>query len=103
MAARVAFRFFFVLGVGVCISFLQAAWTTNEAGISLLSGKAPSWDFTNLWMGARLALSGQIGVLFDVEAYRAAIDRDVAKFFFNSEWSYPPPMLLVGPPSLCCR
>ncbi len=98
MAARVAFRFFFVLGVGVCISFLQAAWTTNEAGISLLSGKAPSWDFTNLWMGARLALSGQIEVLFDVEAYRAAIDRDVAKFFFNSEWSYPPPMLLVGAP-----
>ncbi len=93
-----AFRFFFVLGAAICINFLHAAWTANEAEISLLSGKAPSWDFTNLWMGARLAISGQIAILLDVEAYRAAIDREVVKFVFNSDWSYPPPMLLVGAP-----
>jgi hypothetical protein len=45
-----------------------------------------------------LALSGEIAVLFDVDAYRAAINRDVYKFVLNSEWSYPPPMLLVGAP-----
>lgn len=49
-------------------------------------------------MGARLAPSGQIAVLFDVEAYRVAVDRDVAKFLDVSEWSYPPSMLLVGVP-----
>lgn len=82
----------------LCIALLGLVWSVNEDGVSPYHGKAPSWDFTNLWMGARLALSGQIAVLFDVEAYRAAIDRDVMKYFTKSEWSYPPPMLLVGAP-----
>lgn len=96
--ARTALLISVLLSLLLCIVLLGLVWSVNEYGVSPYHGKAPSWDFTNLWMGARLALSGQIAVLFDVEAYRAAIDRDVVKFLDNSEWSYPPPMLLVGAP-----
>ncbi len=96
--ARVAFFTVFGAAVIFCYGFLDLAWSVNENGVSRYHGKAPSWDFTNLWMGARLALAGQIAVLFDVDAYRAAINRDVVTFLSNSEWSYPPPMLLVGAP-----
>lgn len=96
--ARVAFRIVFALCMTLCMSYLYGAWNVDDQGIAGLSGKAPAWDFTNLWMGSRLALSGDIAVLFDVDAYRAAINRDVYKFILNSEWSYPPPMLLVGVP-----
>jgi hypothetical protein len=96
--ARAALFIVVLLSLLICIAFLGLVWSVNENGVSKFHGKAPSWDFTNLWMGARLALSGQIAVLFDVEAYSAAIDRDVVKFLAVSEWSYPPPMLLVGAP-----
>lgn len=96
--ARVAFFTVFGAAVIFCYGFLDLAWSVNENGVSRYHGKAPSWDFTNLWVGARLALAGQIAVLFDVDAYRAAINRDVVTFLSNSEWSYPPPMLLVGAP-----
>lgn len=96
--ARTALALTFALGALLSLVVLYAAWSVNESGVSLRSGKAPSWDFTNLWIGARLALSGQISVLFDVDAYRSVIERDVAKFLDVSEWSYPPPMLFVGAP-----
>lgn len=96
--ARVAFVVVAILTLIFCVALLNIVWSVNANGVSDFHGKAPSWDFTNLWMGARFALSGQSDVLFDLEAYRAAIDRDVVKFFAKSEWSYPPPMLLVGAP-----
>ncbi len=66
--------------------------------ISSLSHKPLSWDFTNLWFGGKLALSGQLGVLFDVDAYRAAMRAAFSPAIANSEWSYPPSILLIGAP-----
>ncbi len=66
--------------------------------ISSLSHKPLSWDFTNMWFGGKLALSGQLGVLFDVDSYRAAMRAAFSPTIADSEWSYPPSILLLGAP-----
>lgn len=73
-------------------------WTFTDEGISLGSLKTPYWDFLNLWFGSKLAVSGQVGLLFDPEAYRAAMRSIYAATLPDHEWSYPPSMLLVGAP-----
>ncbi|MBC7279833.1 glycosyltransferase family 87 protein [Hoeflea sp.] len=75
-----------------------ALWTFTEDGISLGSLKTPYWDFLNLWFGSELAVSGQVGLLFDPDAYRAAMRALFGAALPDHEWSYPPSMLLVGAP-----
>ena len=73
-------------------------WTFDDNGLSLGSLKTPYWDFLNLWFGSELAASGQVGLLFDPEAYRAAMRAIYGATLPDHEWSYPPSMLLVGAP-----
>jgi hypothetical protein len=84
------------LGVWLSAENLKFAWRVNEDGVSPLSGKGPTHDFTNLWIGGRLALADRLPVLFDQQAYMDAIDAQVQPFSTRSEWSYPPTMLLLG-------
>lgn len=83
-----------VFGVKSYISL----WTFTDAGLSLGSLKTPYWDFLNLWFGSHLAGSGQVELLFDPEAYRAAMRALFGATLPDHEWSYPPSMLLVGVP-----
>ena len=71
---------------------------TDPRGISRISVKPPTWDFTNLWYGTRLALDGEAHVLFDPEAYRAGLRSLFGPHIYDSEWSYPPQTLLLGIP-----
>jgi len=95
-AACVALGLFVALGAWLSVENLRAGWTLNEQGVSAVTGKGPTHDFTNLWIGGRLALSDRLDVLFDPQAYRKVIDAQVQPFFSPSEWSYPPTMLLIG-------
>ncbi|PIO99913.1 glycosyltransferase family 87 protein [Pleomorphomonas carboxyditropha] len=51
-------------------------------------------DFANMWMGARLALSGDITTLFDWPAYVALLRKTFWPEFAVHNWSYPPHVLL---------
>ena len=61
---------------------------------SSLSGKTPWWDFANMWVGGQLALEGKSHVLFEPESYRAYHRSLFGEGIDDSEWSYPPNMLL---------
>lgn len=89
-----------VLAVSALPGLVEHAqlWIYNTDGISSRSLKTPYWDFLNLWFGSHLAISGQVDMLFDFEGYRAAIRALYGAGQADSEWSYPPSMLLVGAP-----
>ncbi|TIP42933.1 MAG: DUF2029 domain-containing protein [Mesorhizobium sp.] len=78
--------------------YLTDLWNLNSKGFSELSHRLPYWDFTNLWAGSRLAIDGHVAVLFDVDAYRAALRGMFSPDLPNQEWSYPPNILLLGVP-----
>ena len=86
----------------VCIGFglygQATLWHLDPSGISPLGKRLPYWDFTNLWAGSLMVLEGKIGLLFDVEAYRAELDLIFNVALPDQEWSYPPSILLVGLP-----
>lgn len=51
-------------------------------------------DFVNMWMGARLALSGSISTLFDWPAYVDLLRTTFWPTYAIHNWSYPPHVLL---------
>lgn len=51
-------------------------------------------DFVNMWMGARLALSGNVATLFDWTAYVEALRATFWHGMAVHNWSYPPHVLL---------
>lgn len=90
--------FWSCLGFFASLSGAIAAFTLGADGLSIVSHKPLSWDFSNLWFGGRLAIEGQVQTLFDVDGYRAAMRATLSPHMANSEWSYPPSILLVGAP-----
>lgn len=86
------------VAIGALLAAVQLARIAqlDADGISLIANKPPSWDFTNLWYAGRLAGDGQLDALFDVERYRAGLRALFAPTIDDSEWSYPPTMLLFG-------
>lgn len=93
----------FALGVVALGLFIGAGlhgrlWTVDGNGFSVISGKLPYWDFSNLWAGSRMALDGNVGWLFDVEAYRSGLRAMFSPHLPDQEWSYPPSILLLGVP-----
>lgn len=90
----------FVLAVSALPGLIEHAqlWIYNTDGVSSRSLKTPYWDFLNLWFGSHLAVTGQVDMLFDFEGYRAAIRALYGAGQADSEWSYPPSMLLIGAP-----
>jgi hypothetical protein len=85
-------------GTLVGLNYLRLAWTLDGNGLSVMTGRLPYWDFTNLWGGGRMALEGHVVHLFDVEAYRPALRALLSPLLLDQEWSYPPSMLLLGAP-----
>ncbi|MBK8456177.1 MAG: DUF2029 domain-containing protein [Phyllobacteriaceae bacterium] len=85
-------------GLAIAMRYLTELWTFDANGFSVMSDKLPYWDFTNLWAGSRMAISGHVADLFDVEAYRAHLRAMFSPLLPDQEWSYPPSMLLFGAP-----
>lgn len=78
---------------------LDVIWTlVGPDGISLVTHKLPVWDYANLWSGGTLARHGDLATLFDTESYRAWLRNHFSPRYEDSEWSYPPTMLLLGVP-----
>jgi hypothetical protein len=86
------------VGASLALNYLRLNWTLDESGLSVMTGRVPFWDFTNLWGGGRLALQGHVEYLFFTDAYRAALRDAVSPLLLDQEWSYPPSMLLIGVP-----
>lgn len=90
--------FVVVAGLIVGLIYHFNLWTFDANGFSVLSDRLPYWDFTNLWAGSKIALEGNASVLFDVDAYRAALRAMFSPNLPDQEWSYPPSIALVGAP-----
>lgn len=87
-----------LFGVVLSTVMLKALWTLDENGLSQLNGKLPIWDFSNLWAAGVLVLQGKLALLFEPEAYRAALRQLFTPLLTDQEWSYPPSMLLLAVP-----
>jgi hypothetical protein len=86
------------VGAVLCLNFLMLTWTLDGNGLSVMTGRLPYWDFTNLWGGGRMALQGRVGDLFEPDTYRAALRALLSPRMLDQEWSYPPSMLMIGVP-----
>lgn len=86
------------VGALVGLNYLRLGWTLDQNGLSVMTGRLPYWDFTNLWGGGRMALEGHVNYLFSPDLYRAALRSILTPRMLDQEWSYPPSMLLVGWP-----
>ncbi len=89
-----------ILGTGFLagIIYQWQLWSLTDEGLSLLSPSDAFWDFSNLWAGGYLARHGDVGILFDVDAYRTSLRTMFGHALPNQEWSYPPSILLLGVP-----
>lgn len=88
--------FVLIAGLTVGLLFHARLWIFDVNGLSVGSGRLPYWDFTNLWAGSKMAITGQVNDLFDVEAYRANLRAMFSPLLPDQEWSYPPSIILLG-------
>jgi hypothetical protein len=86
------------VGAFAGLNYLRLNWTLDPDGLSIMTGRLPFWDFTNLWGGGRMALEGHVGYLFSPDLYRSTIRAMLSPHMLDQEWSYPPSMLLIGAP-----
>lgn len=92
------FLLLLIVSLAFGVKSYLSLWTFDANGLSVGSLKTPYWDFLNLWFGSHLASIGKVDLLFDPEAYRAAMRAIYGATLPDHEWSYPPSMLLVGAP-----
>lgn len=86
-----------IAGYAVLVVHFGSGYLSGD-GISTFVAKPATWDFTNLWFGGRLALSGETWVLFDLAEYRARLRDLFGQGISDSEWSYPPLALPFAAP-----
>jgi hypothetical protein len=87
-----------LVGAVIGLNYLRLGWTLDQNGLSVMTGRLPYWDFTNLWGGGRMVLEGHVDYLFSPDIYRAALRSMLSPLLLDQEWSYPPSMLLIGAP-----
>jgi hypothetical protein len=90
-----------ILGVALLpgLAELWRSWTDiGPDGLTRSTIKLPVLDFANLWSGGWLARHDLLAILFDEQAYRAWLRARFTAGLADSEWSYPPTMLLLGVP-----
>lgn len=95
---RLVWLFFVLVGLVLSVHQLRQLAQLDANGISLATSKPLPWDFTNLWYGGRLALEGRTAELFDLDAYRQGLRALFVPYLADSEWSYPPVLLLIAAP-----
>jgi len=77
-----------ILSVLVCVRLLTAAYWPAEGGLDVAHHQIGR-DFINTWAGPQLAFSGRLGLLFDFDAYQAAISELFGAPLPWHAWSYP--------------
>jgi hypothetical protein len=87
-----------VLGLIPGALLIVAVWQVDPDGVSPVTAKWPTWDFTNLWAGGVLAASGKLHTLFEPAEYSRWLRAVLSPRVADHEWSYPPTMLLLGVP-----
>ncbi len=86
--------FVVVTGLVIGIVYVGYVWAIGDNGFA----EMPYRDFSNLWAGSKLALDGNVALLFEIEAYRAALRTIFWPELPDQEWSYPPSILIFGMP-----
>jgi hypothetical protein len=87
-----------VFGVLLGLQSYLRVWQIDDNGLSIISKTTPYWDFNNLWVGAKLALSDHVGWIFEPDIYHDKMQELLGVKGAEQEWSYPPSMLLFGAP-----
>lgn len=83
----------YAIGAAVVVQlYTPAQWPLD------MVNHAVGRDFVNVWAAGRLVLEGQVAVLFDPDAYLAALGRLVHPALAPHVWSYPPTTLLIAAP-----
>ena len=77
-----------ILSVLVCVRLLTAAYWPAEGGLDVPHHQIGG-DVINTWAGPQLAFSGRLGLLFDFDAYPAAISELFGAPLPWHNWSYP--------------
>ena len=80
------------------VLYVRRLWTLDSDGVSPFARKLPEWDYSNMWFGGRLALSGHVATIFDLQGYREFIASIAPRTGDSQEWSYPPSILLIAAP-----
>lgn len=80
--------------MGLVIAFMQ--WP--EHGLVLKSGSYLGIDFLNYWLGGRLALTGRVAEIYDLDAYNRVAWQMFDPAMQKHNFSYPPHILpLLAP------
>jgi hypothetical protein len=96
--ARTFGIYLLIASVLVGLLHMFELWDVDGHGVSAVSKKLAEWDFSNMWFGGRLALTGRLATIFDAHAYRDFIATIAPYQRAQSEWSYPPSILLIAAP-----
>ncbi|KMO26919.1 hypothetical protein VQ02_34070, partial [Methylobacterium variabile] len=83
-----------LLGVLSALPLIVRFYWPAGGGLDI-TGHPIGRDFINNWVGPRLAFSGQLATLFDLEAYHAAIGTTFGAPLPFHNWGYPPFTLLL--------
>jgi hypothetical protein len=82
-------RFIFpLISVALFAPILVVFYWPAQAGLDV-TGHPIGRDFINIWAGPRLAFGAQPAVLFDLDAYQAAISRLFGRALPFHTWTYP--------------
>src|SRR4029079_11395729 len=79
-------------GVVLAYLYAPAVWPLD------VTNHAVGRDFLNVWAAGRLVLDGRMALLFDADAYHAALQQMVHPAIQVHYWSYPPTSLLIAVP-----
>ncbi len=86
-----------VLGAIMSAAMLWLLFLPGANGLDPL-GYHWGHDFANYWSGGRFAVTGRVGVLYDLDAYFLAVKSDLSPDLGFSNFSYPPNVLpLLAP------
>jgi hypothetical protein len=82
------------VAVGVFVAILEIAFLVYSPIPYDMQGFAIGRDFVNTWVGGKLALMGEPGPYFAVDAYNSLLQENFGAGYPRHIWSYPPHLLL---------
>jgi hypothetical protein len=80
------------------LMWIAGEWGHCTAGICVVSGTPPEWDFTIFWEAGRLALAHDFDDIFVFSKFHALIESQLHYDIGLSPFAYPPTVLLILAP-----